>query len=290
MATIIAIVNRKGGVGKSATTANLAAALAREGKRVLAVDSDSQRNLTTYIGVPARREDHAAATITHAYRQPKAYTTAAIAPSTTDGVDLLYGSSLLEETEREILAEQMASPGRILSRVIRYAKAAAAYDLILIDCPPAEGLLTRNAIVAASILLTPVQTDYSGVEGVGRLKDLVAKLDAEEAFEDNSAPPIYTFPTFVDERVRTSRDLRDFLRGEQFATYNSDSPTPVINLNSQIHRSQAIPDSYGDNVTVFDYAPVDDTGRKRMDTVTRARGEYTALAQEVLTLPVPPHG
>jgi len=277
----IAVVNRKGGVGKSATTANLGAALARRGRLVLIVDSDSQRNLTTHVGTPERRDDPDAYTINEAYRSVK-HTGAAIAPSVCENVDLLYGSSFLEDTEKEILTMQHATAGLIMQKMVRRALEGKPYDYVLIDCPPSEGLLTRNAIVAADSILAPVSADYAGFEGIGRLRELLDKLDAQEAF-DRGVPHIATVATFVEEGALTSRTLRDYMLSPEFNTENASETVRVTALRTVIHRSQHIKDSYGENVSVFGYTPVDGTGRKR-DTekgLLRARAEYDALAAEI---------
>jgi chromosome partitioning protein len=160
-ARIIAVANQKGGVGKTTTTINLAASMADEGWRVLIVDLDPQANATTGLGVSTRDLDHSI------YDVLLQHTTAAEARcgTATPNLDLLPSSLALAGAEIELVTA--------FSREHRLERALAGivddYDIVLIDCPPALGLLTINALVVAGEVLVPIQCEYYALEGLGQL-------------------------------------------------------------------------------------------------------------------------
>lgn len=166
MSQIIAVLNQKGGVGKTTTTINLAAYLAKSGKTVLIVDADPQGNATSGLGIDKRGID---ATV---YQMLLGQVSAEQAIIDTDvaGVSLLPANPDLAAAETE-LAEQS---GREV--LLRQTIANLEYDFVLIDCPPALGLLTVNALVAAHWLLVPVQAEYYALEGLGQLVDVFQKV------------------------------------------------------------------------------------------------------------------
>jgi len=161
MARILAISNQKGGVGKTTTTVNLAAALATEGHRVLVVDLDPQGNASSGLGYP--RSDVTMGVYDallefrdlESVRMPTALDALQVVPATRD----LVGAEL----------ELVDAQGR--ERKLRKALNAVRedYDWILIDCPPSLGLLTINALVAADAVLIPLQAEYYAMEGLGEL-------------------------------------------------------------------------------------------------------------------------
>lgn len=166
MSQIIAVLNQKGGVGKTTTTINLAAYLAKSNKSVLIVDADPQGNATSGLGVDKRLVD---ATV---YQVLLGHIPAAQAIIETDvvGVSILPANPNLAGAETE-LAEQA---GREI--LLRQVLEGLEYDFILIDCPPALGLLTVNALVAAHWLLIPVQAEYYALEGLGQLVEVFQKV------------------------------------------------------------------------------------------------------------------
>ena len=165
MARRIAVCNQKGGVGKTTTSVNLAAALALRSGRALLVDMDPQAHATLGLGVDrSTLKMSVYEAIVEAQRVEEA-----ILPDRGERLDLLPGSINLAGGEVELVeAEQ---------REFRLQKALALvaprYDYIVIDCPPSLGLLTQNSLAAADGVLVPVQAEYLALEGISRLLDTI---------------------------------------------------------------------------------------------------------------------
>lgn len=167
--TIIAVTNQKGGVGKTTTTINLGAYLARSGKTVLLVDLDPQGNATS--GLAINKSGLEQKTV---YELLRGEATAAdiVLPTAQKNLYILPTSSELAASEVELVA----SSDREF--VLKKALATLTYDYVLIDCPPSLSLLTVNALTAADKVLIPVQTEFYALEGLGQLVDLVQRVRA----------------------------------------------------------------------------------------------------------------
>jgi chromosome partitioning protein len=170
MTRIVAVANQKGGVGKTTTAINLAASVASRGYRVLLVDFDPQGNASSGVGYPRDRVELSIydalvgdVTMEDVVR-PTDITTLFVVPATTD----LVGAEieLISADRRE----------RVLADAL--APIAAAYDYIVIDCPPSLGLLTLNALVAADGVLVPMQAEYFALEGLSALTSTIEKVRA----------------------------------------------------------------------------------------------------------------
>jgi len=165
-ARIIAIANQKGGVGKTTTAVNLAAALARTPRRVLLVDLDSQGNATMGSGVDKRE---LALSMTEVLlREADARSAIVVAP---EGFDLLPGNSDLTAAELQLM-DASAREQRLKAAL---DPLRGDYDFILVDCPPALSVLTLNALTAADSVLVPMQCEYYALEG---LSALLTTIDA----------------------------------------------------------------------------------------------------------------
>ncbi|MGV8931785.1 MAG: ParA family protein [Luteimonas sp.] len=169
MARIIAIANQKGGVGKTTTAVNLAAALAHTPKRVLLVDLDAQGNATMGSGVDKR--DVQASTCDVLLEEIHAEQAIV---RTEEGFDLLPGNTDLTAAEIGLMDEEGRE--QRLKRALDPLR--DRYDFILIDCPPALSLLTLNALTAADSVLVPMQCEYYALEG---LTSLLQTIDALKA-------------------------------------------------------------------------------------------------------------
>jgi len=165
MGKIIAIANQKGGVGKTTTAINLAAALAVLDKKVLLIDSDPQANATSGVGVPA---DSFEIDIYDCLVEDTALESA-IVQTETPNLDLIPSSINL--VGAEILLVGMDRREFRLRDKIQAIK--DRYDFIFIDCLPSLGLITVNALVAADTVLIPVQCEFFSLEGFGKLKNTI---------------------------------------------------------------------------------------------------------------------
>ena len=170
MPRILAVVNQKGGVGKTTTTVNLAAALAQAGKRVLLVDLDPQGNATMGSGIDKRK---VARTVYHVLLGLGDIATIRIA-SESGGYDLVPSNRDLAGAEIE-LVDLPNREGRLRSALERIA---ADYEYVFIDCPPSLSLLTVNAFAAADEVLIPMQCEYYALEGLSDLVGTIKRVRA----------------------------------------------------------------------------------------------------------------
>lgn len=165
MTHIIAILNQKGGVGKTTTAINVASYLAKQGHSVLLVDLDPQGNATSGLGLRKLAQDKG----TYEVLLGNAHLHEAVMEVSAN-LYLLPTDAQLAALEIELVEH----PQR--ERALQHALSTAAFDYVLIDCPPALSLLTINALTAAHSLLIPVQAEYYALEGLGQLLDVMQRV------------------------------------------------------------------------------------------------------------------
>ncbi len=203
-ARVIALCNQKGGVGKTTTTINTAAALAEYGRKVLLVDFDPQGALTRGLGI----EPTDGQTIYELMINRKLKTQDVILKTQIEGLDIIPANIQLSAAEIQLVAE----PGRekILAAVLR--PVLGDYDVVMIDCQPSLGLLTVNALTAAHGVMIPVACDYFALKGLELLIRNTVELVKERLNESLKIDGILA--TMYDPRTLHSRNMLNQLNEE----------------------------------------------------------------------------
>ncbi|WP_411742081.1 ParA family protein [Raineyella sp. W15-4] len=168
-ATIIALCNQKGGVGKTTTTINLGAALVETGRKVLLVDLDPQGSLSVGLGINPHTLE---LSIYNLLLGSGVDADDVIAESPVEGMDILPSNIDLSAAEIQLVAE--VARESTLSRVLEPLR--DRYDVILVDCAPSLGLLTVNALTAADTVVIPLECEFFALRGVALLTDTIAKI------------------------------------------------------------------------------------------------------------------
>lgn len=251
MGKIIAVVNQKGGVGKTTTAINVAAAVALSGHPTLLVDCDPQTNASGGLGVP-RDMDRASVYDVLLGETPAA---SAVLPTRVERLSLLPSSKdliganfdLQNQPRREFRLQEALKPLR------------KQYPLIFLDCPPALDLLTLNALVAADTLLVPMQAEYFALEGVSELMGTLDRVSA--AFQPHLALEGVAL-TMFDPRTSLSQQVEENLR----AFFGDKLYRTTIPRNVRVAEAP----SHGLPVVLY-------------DAKSRGAEAYFELAQELLT-------
>ena len=251
MARIIAVVNQKGGVGKTTTSVNLAASLSSSGKRVLLIDLDPQGNATTGSGVDKKSTSRTVYQVLLGLGE-----VASIRTSSESGkYDLLPANRELAGAEVE-LVDLPNREGRLKAAL---ASIEGDYDFILIDCPPSLSLLTINGLVAAREVLIPMQCEYYALEG---LSDLVGTIKRVRAHLN----PLLE----IGGLLRTMYDPRNTLSQQVSAQLEQHFGSKVFKTLVPRNVRLAEAPSYGMAAVVWDRA-------------SKGAQAYLALADEILS-------
>ena len=250
MTQIIAVLNHKGGVGKSTTAVSLAAALQLSKKNVLAIDMDGQANLTEALGLSIEEEQTVYGAMCGQYTLPlvKLHNGITVSPSCLD----------LSAAELELISE----PGRelILKGLITKAIAKEHFDYIIIDCPPSLGLLTLNALTAADYIIIPVQAQYLAMRGMAKLMDIIRIV--QERLNSNLKVGGIVITQF-DRRKTLNRSVREIV---------NDSFHEKV-FKTVIRDNVALAEAPINGKTIFEYNPKSNGAR-----------DYMTLAKEVINL------
>lgn len=250
MGKIIAIMNQKGGVGKTTTAVNLAACLAEAGQAVLLVDMDAQGNATSGLGIDKDRIESSGYEVLIEGASAKK----ACVPTAVEGLSVLPATIALAGAEVE-LVNMVSRETKLRDALDKLKK---KFDYILIDCPPSLGLLTVNALVAAGSVLVPIQCEYYALEGVAQLLQTIRSVSGNW---NQSLHLEGVVLTMFDGRTNLSLQVADEVKkhfGEK--VYRTLIPRNV--------RLSEAP-SYGEPIILYD-------GKSRGAEV------YRELAQEVL--------
>jgi chromosome partitioning protein len=265
---ILAIVNQKGGVGKTTTTLNLGAALARRGRRVLLVDMDPQSHLSIHLGC-----DPAALSASM-------YDVLCGGRSMADvlrpvGEHLLLAPAHIDLAGAEI--ELVSTVGREL--VLRDALGALGRDappeFVLIDAPPSLGVLTLNILVAAGEVLVPVQPHFLPLQGVSKLLETVAMVRSRL---NHGLSITGVVLCLYDSRTVLAREVASDIEEFFAAQRQAGGPLAAVRVfGTRVRRNVRLAEAAGHGCSIFQYAPNCNGAR-----------DYARLAEELLAIPPDP--
>ena len=249
MRRVLAVINQKGGVGKTTTAINLAAELANGRRRVLLVDLDIQGNATSGLGLNHwEHEPTLGDLLAHPGDINKT-----IVRLTNVGIDLLPGGG-----QSLIAFEQFAASQPQPEQILKALITPIGYDYVILDCPPSLGLMTINALAAATDLIIPVQAEYYALEGLGQLLSLVNRVKDTVNTKLNILGVVVTI---FDKRTTLAKDVK----AQLIKSFGDKVFKTVIPRNVRLAEAP----SHGVPVRIF-------------DNWSKGARAYKALTREVL--------
>lgn len=250
MGKVIAIANQKGGVGKTTTSVNLAAALAVLEKKVLLIDADPQANATSGLGISVEDKNVG----TYELLEHTAQIEETILSTTVPHLDIIPSHIDLVAIEIELVDKSQRE--FMLKKALESIK--DKYDFILIDCAPSLGLITLNALTAADAVIIPIQCEYFALEGLGKLLNTIKSV---QKIHNSSLDIEGLLLTMYDARLRLSNQVVEEVKKH----FGKMVFKTIIQRNIRLSEAP----SYGENIIEY-------------DATSKGAKNYLSLAEEVL--------
>ncbi|MDP2778302.1 MAG: ParA family protein [Anaerolineales bacterium] len=250
MPITIAVSNEKGGVAKTTTTLSVGAALVELGNRVLLIDLDAQANLTIGLGLEPGESKHTSSDV----MLDNVPLLDACRKTDVENLDIIPSDSRIETSEHFLPVRTDYTT--ILKQAIQ-AAGDIPYDYIILDCPPALGAITKNALAAADLLLVPTQAEYFSAYALRNMMSIIRNTREQ----DNPNLAYRLLVTMLDTRNRTHRNIHEQLR----TTFGEGVFNTVIEIDTKLRES-----------------PIAGMPITRYRTGTRGSLQYRVLAQELI--------
>jgi len=229
----IAILNQKGGTGKTTTAVNLAAGVAERGHRVLLIDTDAQGNVGVCLGVAGEKSMY------HVIVDD--VNPIDVAVPVRGGLDVITSDATLAAAEIWLARQRVEDRSRIMTRRLNLMQVSRSYDYVILDCGPSLNLLNQNALSYADEVVIPVTCDYLALVGV---KQVLRTIKDIERHLHHAVRVSAVLPTFFDQRTRLGREVLETLQG-----HFKDKCLEPIRLNTRLAEAPS------HRKTIFEYAP-----------------------------------